>query len=277
MYQLVGMPAVSPNGRSIAALVNEDGNNGDIWVFDLERGTRQRLTFDPAWEIAPAWSPDGKLVYYSSTADGTIRSRHADGTGGETVLHRGYDVDLARDGRWMTFDLDNSANASTDIGVVAMPGDSTKEARMLIATRAEEQGARIAPSGAYLAYNSDESGRHEVYLTRFPSGEGKWQVSVNGGSRARWDPAGGQLYFTSEDAVLAVDVTETPDLRLGNPRTLFLIDDAHVRLGRTSALSPDRGGKRFVMSYNAAGDTQLSRIDFVLVESWTAEFKKNGK
>jgi hypothetical protein len=76
---------------------------------------------------------------------------------------------------------------------------------------------------------------------------------------------------------MAVDVTETPDLRLGNPRTLFLIDDAHVRLGRTSALSPDRGGKRFVMSYNAAGDTQLSRIDFVLVESWTAEFKKNGK
>jgi hypothetical protein len=131
-----------------------------------------------------------------------------------------------------------------------------------------------ARTGEYLAYESDESGRGEIYLTRFPNGEGKWQVSVEGGSRPRWDPAGGRLYFTSDTAMMEVEVVERPNLQLGNPRRLFEFKTAHVTLGHTSSYDVARGGQRFLMSYVAESATQSPTFELVVVEDWPAEFKK---
>ncbi len=276
---LVGHPVISPDGGRIAAVVNEDGNNGDIFVFDLARGTRQRLTFDSAWEILPCWSPDGKLIYYVSTSDATIRVRAADGTGAETIVRKGWAPDLSRDGRWMVYD---SSSPSTpggmdDISVVPMPADSTVESRVLLGSKASERFPQISPSVEYLAYESDESGRGEIYLTRFPGGEGKWQVSVNGGKMARWDPDGGRLYFVTSDAVMAVDITEKPELHLGNPVELFKLADANVVIGRTSSVAVGRGGKHFAMSYSSLPEKQMPKLRLVLVENWLSEFTKKEK
>ncbi|HEX5133216.1 MAG TPA: protein kinase [Candidatus Krumholzibacteria bacterium] len=274
----IGQPAISPDGTRVAAMVNEDGNSGDIWVYDLGRGTRQRLTFDSGWEIYPCWSPDGKWIYYSSGADGAIHVRAADGTGSDALLgRRGYGVSLSRDDKWMAYEVDDVATTSTDIFVVAMPGDSTMDPKALLNSKADEGGPRISPSGDYLAYVSNESGRDEVYLTRFPTGEGKWQVSVDGGERPRWDDGAARIYFTSETSLMAVDITEQPDLRLGNPRTLFEFGPAGVVTGRMRSYGADRGGKRFVMSYTPAGNSQKSMFRFVVVENWPAEFAKDGK
>ncbi|MDH4036179.1 MAG: serine/threonine-protein kinase [Candidatus Krumholzibacteria bacterium] len=275
VFENTGHPAISPDARHFAGIVNEGNNNGDIWVFDLARGTRQRLSFDPAWDISPTWSPDGKTVYWVSTRDGVIRARRADGTGEEQMLVRGWGPDVSPDGKWMVFDADNPATSSADVFMVAMPADSTSERTAVISTAKNEGAPRISPSGNYLAYESDESGRDEIYLTRFPGFEGKWQVSVAGGTRARWE--GARLYFTSDSAMMEVEVTETPELRLGNPRQVFLIDDAHVYLGRTSSYDVERGGKRFVMSYNASSSVASQMLEMIVVENWPAEFSKPAK
>ncbi len=277
VYELAGHPAISPDGNRIVGVVNEGNNNGDIWVFDLARRTRQRLSFDASWEIHPSWSPDGKTVYYTAVSGALILARSADGTGEAMAVRRGWSPDLSRDGKWMTFDDDNATTGSSDIFIVKMPADSTTTATPLVSTRAAEQEARISPSGDYVAYESDESGRNQVYLTRFPGGEGKWQVSVDAGSRPRWDPAGGRLYFTSDTSMMEVDVAEKAELQLGYPREIFRIDEARVIIGRTSAYDVDRGGKRFVMSYNAASANANPRLRLVLVDNWTAEFKKPAK
>jgi hypothetical protein len=177
----------------------------------------------------------------------------------------------------MAFDLDDVKTTSTDVMVAAMPADSTSDAKSLLHSKSNEDQPRISPSGEYLAYVSDESGRGEVYLTRFPTGEGKWQVSVDGGDRPRWDPAGGRIYFASDKSLMAVDVAETPELRLGNPRALFDTGSAGVVLGRLSSFDADRGGKRFVMSYRGVGNTQKTVFRFVVVENWPAEFAKGDK
>ncbi len=275
VFENTGHPAISPDARHFAGIVNEGNNNGDIWVFDLARGTRQRLSFDPAWDVSPTWSPDGKTVYWVGTRDGVIRARRADGTGEEQMLVRGWGPDVSPDGKWMVFEADNPATSSADVFMVAMPADSTSERNAVISTAKNEGSPRISPSGNYLAYESDESGRDEIYLTRFPGFEGKWQVSVAGGTRARWE--GARLYFTSDSAMMEVEVTETPELRLGNPRQVFLIDDAHVYLGRTSSYDVERGGKRFVMSYNASSSVASQTLEMIVVENWPAEFSKPAK
>jgi Tol biopolymer transport system component len=277
VFENTGHPAISPDGTRIAGIVNEGNNNGDIWVFDLERGTRQRLSFDPAWDILPAWSPDSRSVYFVCTKDGMTRVRRADGTGDEQMVTRGWAPNPSPDGGWMLLDDDGPETGSSDIFVVAMPADTTSVRSALIATKAQEREPRLSPSGKYLAYESNESGREEIYLTRFPGAEGKWQVSVNGGTRPRWDPAGGRLYFTTDTALMEVDVTETPEIRLGNPKQVFLLDEARVLMGRTSSYDVDRGGQRFIMSYNTGNTVGNPTLDLVIVENWPAEFVKAQK
>ncbi|HEU4366392.1 MAG TPA: hypothetical protein VFT13_13115, partial [Candidatus Krumholzibacteria bacterium] len=275
VYQIVGQQAISPDGTRVAGVVDEDGKNGDIWVFDLARGTRQRLSFDPAWEIQPAWSPDGRTVYFVKTQGGVICARAADGTGGETVVHKGWSPDVSRDGKWMVFEDDGPETVSSDIFAMSMPADTGTVAKPLIATKANEQSPQLSPSGRYLAYKSNESGRDEIYLTRFPEGEGKWQVSTGGGVKPRWDPAGQRLYYVTDKSVMEVDVSEEPELKLGNPRELFTLESAHVLMGRTSSFDVDRGGKRFIMSYDANQAGRRPTLRLAVVENWPSEFRKS--
>jgi dipeptidyl aminopeptidase/acylaminoacyl peptidase len=203
--------------------------------------------------------------------------RRADGTGDEQAVIKGWAPGVSPDGKWMILDDDNPATSSSDVFLVAMPADTASERKAIIGSGKNEGSPRISPSGNYLAYESDESGRDEIYLTRFPSADGKWQASVAGGTRPHWDPAGGRLYFTSDTALMEVDVTETPELRLGNPRQLFLLDDARVFMGRTASYDVERGGKRFIMSYNASSAVASPRLKLVVVENWPTEFRKSAK
>jgi Tol biopolymer transport system component len=210
-------------------------------------------------------------LYYTNTADDLICVRNADGTGEEQVLRRGFSPDISPDGKWMIFDQDNPDEP--DVFVVALPGDSTIEARAIVSAPSSEFNGKISPSGNFLAYVSDESGQDEVYLTRFPDGGGKWQVSDNGGDRPRWDPDGGRIVYVENDAVIIeVIVSESP-LRLGNPARLFNTTDARAIFGRVSALEVARGGERLIMS-RSTSEENVSRFSFVLVENWLAEFKK---
>jgi hypothetical protein len=80
---------------------------------------------------------------------------------------------------------------------------------------------RVSPDGGYLAYESDESGRDEAYIKRFPSGTGKWQVSIDGGLHPRWSPRGNELFWVKDGELMVVEVQTRPGLSLGTPRSLF--------------------------------------------------------
>jgi dipeptidyl aminopeptidase/acylaminoacyl peptidase len=92
---------------------------------------------------------------------------------------------------------------------------------LLVGSLADEQDAKLSPDGRFLAYESNESGRYEIYIRSFPSGDGRRQVSVNGGEAVRWRGDGRELYYIEDDVLMAVSVSAGPPLELGLPARLF--------------------------------------------------------
>ena len=214
----ISAPALSPDGSRVAVMA-QDGEVGNIWVYDVARGTRTRLTFGSATDWDPTWTPDGKEVVFWEGSTRALSRKAADGAGDSSRLMERDLVDsgvpsFSADGRWMVFWAKPSAQAQ-DVWALDLEGDGT--AVPILESASIEDGPRISPDGRFLAYASDESGKREVYLTRFPSGEGKWQVSVNGGTFPVWSPVGGEMFYLDGTLVKQVDVTLDPSPRLGRP------------------------------------------------------------
>jgi Tol biopolymer transport system component len=233
-------PALSPDGRRVAVSRIVQGNQ-DIWIIDQLHTTR--LTFDAADDRLPWWSPDGSRVVYSSLRAGrnTPYEKRADGTGAEEKFADGPTpeqfligpTDWSRDGRFMLID-----QAPNDIWVVDI-GDQSKSFKFLgvqapIATRL----ARFSPDASWVAYQSNETGRAEVYIRTFPAGGGQRQVSTAGGAQPLWSHDGRELYWIAPDAKLMAapiafsGASATP----GPPVVLF---QTHILMG--GADQPARG------------------------------------
>ena len=133
----------------------------------------------------------------------------------------------------------------------------------------------LSPDGRYLAYESEESGRWEVYVTRFPAGEGKWQVSVDGGEGAVWGRDGRTLYYQRDNCdVLAVDVTLEPTLELGNPR--LIVDCAAHHLPQRPFKTFDVARDGAIIKVKSVERERDRKVDagITIVQSWTAEFAR---
>jgi len=136
---------------------------------------------------------------------------------------------------------------------------------------------KLSPDGRFVAYLSDESGKDEVYVRRYPEGEGKWQVSVGGGDWPRWSAAGDHLYYVRGDTILEVDVTLHPDLRLGTPKELFTRRALgfSLVLGFSPGYDVSPKGDRFVVIEPAGGPIDLGNI--TVVENWAQQFKADAR
>ena len=226
--QPLGMldPALSPDGQRVAVGSLGDANR-DIWIHNLARSTKTRLTFEGQIEANPAWSPSGRdIAYRLSGSPGRIMRRSADGTGEAVTLVEAddpvYDPEWSRDGRYVLYHQSNSETLR-DIRYIELGADGRAgEPITLLDSRGNEWQPRLSPDGRFLAYVSDESGRDEVYVCRFPSGEGKWHVSTNGGVRPRWRSDGKELYYVEGDMLTAVSVSTGSALTLGLPQALFV-------------------------------------------------------
>jgi serine/threonine protein kinase/Tol biopolymer transport system component len=238
----MGGPALSPDGQRIA-LQSSDSGIRDIWIHDLIRSTKTRLTFADTSESQPAWSPSGQEIAYQSFGgpEGTsLTTKTTDGTGEAVVLIQAEGLlaahpDWSQDGRYLVY-YESSQETQRDIhylefGPDGVPGESVT----FLNTPAQERMPKLSPAGGYLAYDSDESGRHEIYVRQFPDGAGKWQVSVNGGAQPRWRHDGKELYFVEGDALKAVSVSTEQGFALGQPQVLF---EAPGWACRTSAALP---------------------------------------
>ena len=222
--------ALSPDGSHVAVQrIVPDAN--DIWTVDLARGVPSRFTLSPDVDDDPVWSPDGTAIAFSSVREAIpgIYRKRVSGTGNAELLFTNAGPFVRPPGLRMADPVvraDGSVSAS-DVWVLPLQGDHTPHA--YLATPFSESDAHFSPDGKWVAYTSDESGRPEVYVQRFPDSRDKLQVSTRGGVSPRWAPDGHELYFLSIDRrLMSVPVRLTDPLQVGPPTPLF---DIPVGLG----------------------------------------------
>ncbi len=216
--------AISPRGDRVALGI--DIGENDIWVLDLARGVRTRLTFGPIANAYPVWSPDGQWIAYSTVRNGqtSIYRKRADGSGAEEVLLNGPSggsVDSVRPSDWSADGKELIYMQQLEppkAAVWALPLEGERKPRQVLERGAQ---ARLSPDGRWLAYASIESGTPEVYVVAYGGGQGKWQVS-NGGQEPQWSQDGKQLFFINVTFdVLSVPVKEVGGaLQFGAAQTL---------------------------------------------------------
>jgi Tol biopolymer transport system component len=212
-------PQLSPDGRYVA-IVAKENEVDDIWIHDAERGTRTRLSATNVPYSIEAWSPDAKSILYNEGTNVplTMKIKNVDGSGDARTLHTGYSASYSIDGRYVLFG-DTDKTSGWNLWYIDTKGDGT--AKSLVSGPKDETWPRLSPDGRYYAYVSDESGDDEIYLKRFPEGEGRWQVTVGGGNWPKWNRRGDKIYYARGDAIMEVDATFGSEPRLGTPREVF--------------------------------------------------------
>jgi len=265
--------ALSPDGRWAAvSVVSESGTDADLWLFDLEKGTETRLVRAVTDEYDPVFAASSHRLYYGSRgSEGSIVLERdlVAGTEREVAANKGRKhlapTSVIADGEAIICDL-RPLDLSTDI-VLVRPGRGG-ELEALRDTEADDLSGQLSPDGRWLAWSSDESGRYEVYVDRFPATGAAVQISRSGGKQPRWNPRGGELFFKTPDNVLtAVPVdTAAATISVGAPVPLFAITDFY---GWTYDVAAD--GNRFLVREPVV-ESAATRI--TLLTDWTALLPK---
>ena len=258
-------PRVSPDGRRLAVVV-ASGEGSDIWVYELDRGTRLRLT-TTGLNRRPIWSPDGKRIAFMVIPNGGILSRAADGSGENEVLLKEqgqqFPDSVSPDGLTLIF---NQGFSSRDLWKLPIGGKPSP----LLTTPFSERTGAISPDGRWLSYVSDQSRRDEVYLRPYPDPGGTVAVSTNGGTQSVWSRDGRELFYRAGDSLMAIPIQNQP-FQTGTPVPLFPLerrlygDDLNVP---GYDVFPD--GKRFVAVLN---DQPTTGEEIRVVLNWVEELK----
>ena len=268
-------PRLSPDGTRVAVFrVQASGQNPDIWVFEVARGFTRRLTFAPASDSFPIWTPDGQRVTYTSGSPPNLHWIAADGSGEPQRLVQSSQIQRAGawspDGRALVYS-EQHPESNLDIWMLRLDGD--RKPQVLLQTRASESEPDISPNGRWLAYQSDESGRFEIYVRPFPQGEGKWQISNGGGTLARWTRDGRELIYRvqGERIMSAALKNVSAQIFQYDIPTEVLRDVFAIRgFASTYDVAPD--GKRFVvMQEPTTGVEGLTHVTLVL--NWFEDLK----
>jgi Tol biopolymer transport system component len=219
--------AVSPDGSKVAAPVSNMiiGTN-DLWISDVERDLRSRVTFDDGEDLSPVWSSDGRQVYFVSNRSGKLEVyRLTPGTTGEPELIVGGDRSMtptseSPDGGRLLLTME-SKTAGSDLVILDL--ERGGDPQPFRATRFNEDHATFSPDGRWVAYASDESGRFEIYLTPATADGRHWQVSTEGGLWPRWIAATGEILYQDTSGRFVVVSVRTGDdaIEIGDPEVLF--------------------------------------------------------
>jgi Tol biopolymer transport system component len=197
-------PELSPDDRRVA-VTRAVSLNTDVWLMDLARGGTTRFTFDPGFDFAPLWSPDGTRIAFRSNRKGIydLYVKPSSGVGNEELLLESSapksPLSWSPDGRFLLF-YEVGPETNHDLWIQPLTGDG-KPSPWLNTPFIETLG-QFSPDGRWVAYQSNESGAFEIYVQPFPAANAKWQISTNGGGMPRWRPDGKELFFIAPDAKL---------------------------------------------------------------------------
>ena len=257
---------LSPDGERLAfRAVDPQTENRDIWVWELRRGVATRLTFHEAADRSPVWSPDGTRIAFFSDRDGTptIYQKPANGAGEAEPLFEAtgsfWPSHWSCDGRYLVY-----TDAVSPLNVFALPLQGDREPIPVTQSEFLEAVGSLSPDGAWIAYQSNESEGFEIYARPFPEGEGRWQVSTDGGRAPVWSEAGGEIFYfpANRDKVLAVPVKTGSSVEAGVPKVLFELEQP---LPSLSTFDVTADGQRFIMPIPAEED---ANPPIIVVTNW---------
>ena len=270
---------LSPDGTKIALDIRDQ--QFDIWMWDIRREAMTRMTFDPAVDMCPIWTLDSKRILWASlrsTGVPAIFSQAADGTGNSDRVAKSlttpiFPTSISPDGKAIIWE--NAAATSQDILAVDL---STQKITSLVATPATELDGDVSPDGKWLAYESNESGRVEVYVRPFPDvNAGRWQISTTGGTRPAWSPRGNEIfYLDSAGAMTAVAIEmASGTIAAGRPQQLFATKyyPGFTSLGLDfRGYDVTRDAQRFLMIKEPESAAPEPRR-LIMVVNWTDELR----
>ena len=268
--------ALSPDGSRLAITLRGEGGD-DIWIKELDRGPVSRLTVHVMPDARPRWTPDGRTVSFVSPRGQSqdLFARLADGAlPTELVLDIEepiWEALWSRDGEWLILRTVDDANVR-DIWALRLGVDSVPT--RLVASDFDERAVTLSPDGKWLAYQSDETGRNEIYVRPFPDvTAGKWTVSVGGGSSPLWAHSGRELFYVDrDDRMVAAKIRASGGVaEVGERRVLFSVDQYFLSAQYTTFdISLDN--QRFLMTRRVGAEGGAATA-LILVENWFEELK----
>ena len=260
-------PALSPDGRFIA-LFRQLSGQIDVWTLEIERGLLSKLTSSPANDVFPIWSADRRHIAYSSVRGGKVGIYRilANGSGPEEELmlldQPTNPLDWSRDDFLLYRRLDTTGY---DLWAMKLTGDRTPFP--IVQTASEDRDGQFSSDGRWLAYQSNQSGRSEIYVQSFPARTGRTTISVKGGAQVRWRADGREVFFIALDGrLMSVPVRVSADgstVEADPPIELFQTKVGGALQSNYTQqymVSPD--GQRFLM--NTVVDEAVSPITILL-------------
>ena len=265
---------VSPDGQRVALDLRDQDN--DIWIWDTAKQTLSRFTFNPGLDENPVWAADGKRIAFSTMRQGTasVYWQAADGTGVAERLSATGNFQLpwsfTPDSRSLVVRI-NDIKTGIDLGVLNVDGKGA--ITPLVELPGNQTNADLSPDGKWIAYQSNESGRDEIYVRPFPLvNTGRWQVSSAGGSRPVWARNGREIFFLDESMrLVAVPVQAGATFNSGNPAILFELPSTPTATARTYDVAPDG---RFLVIKFPKNDKTSNAPTLNVVVNWTDEFER---
>jgi len=264
---------LSPDGKRVSVSIY-DGLTKDIWIYDVARGLKTRFTFDATDERGPIWSPDGNRIVFNSNRKGNydLSLKPSSGAGTEEVLLEysaagKYAMSWSADGRFILYRI-TSPQTGNDLFVLPLSGD--RKPVPFLQTKFIENAGQFSPDGRWVAYESDESGRIEVYVVPFPGPGGKWQVSTGGGRYPKWPHDGTELFYLAPDNTLMAAAVngKGASFEVGAIKPLF---ETPTFIGFGNPYDVTADGQRFLVN---AVPEQAASAPITVVFNWTAGLKK---
>jgi hypothetical protein len=271
--------ALSPDGTRLAiGLATRAGD--DIWVKQLPHGPLSRVSYDSAREYRPRWLAGGRSVMFLSDRArpsplGLYR-RSADGTGSDSLVVGTalgiWEGEWSPDGNWLLVRAGSPYGHRDILGL--RPGIDTALSP-LVATPYDAEAIALSPDGRWLAYQSDETGRDEVFMRPFPKTEsGKWQVSSGGGIAPLWARDGRELFYVNQNRdMTSVTVGPGAEPRLGAPRVLFhMADDLYLHAYEDYTPFDVASDGRFIMA-RAVTPSSEQPGPLIVMDNWSVDIR----
>ena len=272
--------ALSPDGSQLAiGLFTEAGD--DIWVKRLPNGPLSRVSYDPAPEARPRWTRDGRALTFISGRRGEgVFWHRADGVGSDSLLVKGLidEAVLSPDGAWAVIRAgsNGSVRGGRDITAVRFGSDTARIP--LIVTPFDEEAIALSPDGKWLAYQSDETGRTEVFVRSFPNVTTfKHQVSNGGGAAPLWSRNGRELFFVGGKEMMTARITGGDPIAVSAPVPLFRIaeDLLQVEYQYYTPWDVTADGRFIMARARRTGAANSSTV--VVAENWLTELRARMK